>query len=173
VRPPLPDFVEAWTLWQDRLQVVMREGHLLSRFDSLRFEQVLAFPVIGSNPAGALSQQLRQEAAVLGLSFAAEVTASNFSAACRLAEAGLGLSIMPAASIPAGMGAPLVRRSLAEAWAERPLKVYASTRSPRGIGAQALLQHLRRQAPFVSTLRQDGPCVLPAPGFEPQLAIAT
>jgi DNA-binding transcriptional LysR family regulator len=173
VRAPLPESVESWTLWMDRLQVLMREDHLLARAHGVRFEQVLAFPLIGSNPAGPLFELLRQQAALLGQVFVAGVTASSFTGAGRLAEAGLGLAIMPGTATPATLEAPLVRQPLLESWAVRPLKVYASRRRAVEAGCSALLTHLRRQAQLTSTLRQDRESLVPAPRLEPQFSVAT
>jgi DNA-binding transcriptional LysR family regulator len=172
VGSPLPPTVEGWTLWPDRLQVVMREDHLLARCGAVRFEQVLAFQIIGSNPAGALFQQLRLEALALGVAFVPQVSASNFSAGCRLAASGLGLAIMPAAALPQELGAALVRRPLMESWAERPVKVYASMNEPPSTAATGLLQHLRRQSRLHSGSWLDGESVEPAPRLEAQFAVA-
>ncbi|HEX2545931.1 MAG TPA: LysR family transcriptional regulator [Ramlibacter sp.] len=165
--------LDAWTLLPDTLQVLMREEHPLARSQQgVRFEQVLAFPTIGSNPAGALSELLRQRAALLGLPYVAEVTASNFSAACRLAEAGLGIAIMPGTAVPSGLAAPLVQRPLLEAWAERPLRVYAGRRSASTAAVRALLEHLRRQSRVVAMLRDQGEPRQPAARIEAQFAVA-
>jgi DNA-binding transcriptional LysR family regulator len=171
VRAPLPDGLEAWSLWTDRLQVLMREDHFLARAKGVRFEQVLAFPVIGSNPAGALSEQLRQEADALGIAYIPRVTAANFSASCRLAASGLGIAIMPRTAVPAGLDGSLVQQPLLEPWAQRPVKVYASAKRSCP-GAAALLQHLRARSQVLSTLRQEPETLQPGARLEPKFTVA-
>lgn len=171
VRAPLPDSVECWELLPDRLQVVMREEHLLARGRAVRFEQALAFPLIGSDPKGALSLQLQQEAARLGLCLAPQVSAGSFSAACRLAETGFGLAIMPGSAIPSDLSLPLVQRPLLDGWAQRSLMIYVSSKRSASAGVSALLLHLRRQSRMVSTLRLQRENLLPAGRVEAQLTV--
>lgn len=173
VRIPKPDSVESWTLWTDRLQVVLREDHFLARTSGLRWEQVLAFPIVSSNPAGLLFQQLQQEAIALGLNFNAHVTASNFSAACQLAESGLGVAVMPATAIPERLGPHLVQRPLLEFWASRPLVVYVNRKSHSARGVSALVQHVRGRAKQILGSRKDEEIAYPFPRLEPQFTVAT
>lgn len=109
----------------------------------------------------------------MGGSFAASVTAANFSTGCRLVEAGLGLAIMPNAAIPSGLGAPLVQRPLMEDWAERPLNVYASKKRPRTAGGDALLRHLRLQSRLLTRLRQEHEAAAPSARLESQFTVAS
>lgn len=163
-----PETVEVWSLWTDRLQVVMREDHFLARCKAVRFEQVLAFPVIGSAPEGALFALLQQQAAQIGASLALSATAADFSTACQLAESGLGLAIVPGTSIPAGLSKTLTRRPLFETWSQRPVNLYCNAKQQRAAGCAALLRHLKMQAQLRSTIRQERDGVFPAPRFEPQ-----
>jgi DNA-binding transcriptional LysR family regulator len=151
----VPGTVESWTLAIDRLQVVLHEDHLLARARGVSFAQALAFPLIGSDPAGALCALLQRQAQQLGLEYGVQISACNFSAACRLAESGLGLAIMPGTAIPVDLAPPLVHRPLTDTWADRPLNLYASRKRARSAGTTALLQHLRRRFQAVRVLRDE------------------
>jgi DNA-binding transcriptional LysR family regulator len=172
IQGPLPTSVEAWTLWTDRLQVVMREDHLLTRCQRVRFKQVVAFPLVGSAPGGALFGLLQQQAARIGEHLTIVATASNFSAACQFAEAGLGLAIVPATAIPASLNRSLTRRPLCEIWSQRSVNLYGA-RQDRAAGCTALLWHFRNHARLHSTSGHEREGFVPAPGFESHLAKVT
>jgi DNA-binding transcriptional LysR family regulator len=152
-RAPVSGSLESRALWADRLAVLLPTGHPLTSKAALKLEQVAAFPMVGSNPAGALHRLLQEQASARDLSLDIRVTACNFSAACRLAAAGLGLAIMPRSAIgPSSLPSAIQLRPLLEPWAERKVMIYAGRKQPRTAGATALLHHL-----CAAALRLSGP----------------
>lgn len=150
---PVCEAMESWQLLADGLDVLLPSGHPLISKPELRFEHVAAFPVIGSNPGGALHQLLQERALAQDLKLDVRVTTTSFAAACRLAEAGMGLAIVPRSAIARGsLLEGIQQRPLAESWADRAVMIYAG-RKQRGAGAAALLRHLRGSAARLLALR--------------------
>jgi DNA-binding transcriptional LysR family regulator len=148
VRTDVPPGLEAWHVANDPLMVVMPRGHALARQRTLRYAEVLAWPLIGIHPGGAMDTELRERADAAHLPRMSPVSVSSFDTACRMVEVGLGIAIIPASAVTAYAGTgKFVRRPLAEPWAARELWLYALRKTPRLRPVQALIEALRGQAP--------------------------
>lgn len=134
----------SWFFASDPLQVVVPTGHALLQFEHIGFAQVLGHPLIGVHHGGALDQLLRERAEVARLPYTPEVSLNSFDAVCRMVEAGLGLAVIPQSAATAYAGADrFERRPLAEAWAQRELRLYALKRQPQPRSVQALIEALQ------------------------------
>jgi DNA-binding transcriptional LysR family regulator len=86
--------VHATTFSVDRLVVVAHSAHALAKRGELRFEETLAYPYVGLL-GSTLQQFLLDTAAQAGRPMTVRVMMTSFDAMCRMAEAGVGLCIVP------------------------------------------------------------------------------
>ncbi|WP_284619789.1 LysR substrate-binding domain-containing protein [Aquabacterium humicola] len=141
---PPPAGLQAWPFAADELLVVLPAGHALAARPRLRLAELLAHPLVGLQAGGALDGLLQERAAALGRPLALAVSVNSFDGACRMVEAGLGLTIVPASAAAAYAGSRrFVRRPLDEAWARLQLQVLARLLQPRPRAVQALIEALR------------------------------
>lgn len=144
VHSNVPAGLESWFFATDPLLVVMPAGHPLAGERALRFEQTLEYSLIGVRPGGTLDRVLYGQIAAAGRSADFAVQVSSFDAACRMVEAGLGITLIPRSAAAAYAGTrKFVRRPLSEPWASRELSIYALRKSPRIRSVQALIDALR------------------------------
>lgn len=129
---------------KDRLVVVMSPDHPLVEWASLRLADLVPYDVIGAKRGSALDQLVMGGMAELGEALRIRVRISGFDTLYRMAEAGLGLGLGPAASARRYCETMnLVMRPLDESWAERQLNICVSTGElPRHV--RLLVEHLRR-----------------------------
>jgi len=129
---------------KDRLVVVMSPDHPLVERASLRLADLVPYDVIGAKRGSALDQLVMGGMAELGEALRIRVRISGFDTLYRMAEAGLGLGLGPAASARRYCETMnLVMRPLDESWAERQLNICVSTGElPRHV--RLLVEHLRR-----------------------------
>lgn len=80
---------------QDRLVLVVPEGHALARSAAVDFESTLELDHIGLNEASAIHAFLRQICDGLHRQLRVRIEVGNFEAACRMVEAGVGVGILP------------------------------------------------------------------------------
>ncbi|PLC50981.1 LysR family transcriptional regulator [Pollutimonas subterranea] len=144
VKVDVPAGIESWFFASDPLLVVMPVGHALAGERSIRFAQALQHPLIGVHPGGSLDTLLQEQAKAMGgvASFAVQV--NSFDAACRMVEAGLGITLIPRSAASAYAGTrKFIRRPLGETWAARELWIYSLRKSPRLRSVQALIDALQ------------------------------
>ena len=141
----LSDAVEKFPFRTDRLVLVMPRGHAQRRARQCRLSDVVERDFVGLPRESALQRHLAGHAARLGTTMKVRVRVSGFDAVCRMVEAGIGIAIVPEAS------ANRCRRSmkinvvgLADAWALRRLAICVRRLKSLPLGAQRLVEHLRR-----------------------------
>jgi DNA-binding transcriptional LysR family regulator len=82
----------------DRLVLVVPRGHELTTAAAVTFEDTLAFDHIGLHEGSALRAFLQGLCSDLHRSLKLRIEVSNFEAACRMVEAGVGIGVMPESS---------------------------------------------------------------------------
>ncbi len=138
-----PAGIESWHFADDPLIVVMPPGHVLAKAKAVRYEAVLAHPVIGIHAGGALDTLMRERAAMARVPLVSPVSVTSFDAACRMVEARLGVAVIPQSAVAAYAGAKrFAKRPLDEEWAARELRVYALRKVPRLASVNALIAAL-------------------------------
>lgn len=137
---PPPDGLTVLPWRVDPLVVLLPEGHRLASQESLCLADLLEEPFVGLQDPSALQRLYRSEATRIGGHLRERVLVASFDGVRRLVEAGLGLSILPAAAMPAG-GA-LATRPLAEPWAMRPLALCLRQAEGLSAAARLLVEHL-------------------------------
>lgn len=139
----VPNSVESWHFAADPLMVVLPLGHALAKRRSLRFTEVLAYPLVTAMTGGAVDQLLRERAAAARMQFRTSVAVSSFDASCRMVEAGLGIAVLPNSAASAYAGSRrFLRRALNETWAKHELRLYAAKKVPRPRALAALIAAL-------------------------------
>ncbi|MCK8784798.1 LysR family transcriptional regulator [Roseomonas sp. NAR14] len=132
---------------EDRLVVLLPEGHALLARDALRLADLDGVDFVGQSPETALQKLFRRQAAALGMALHERVNVSGFDGVRRMVEAGLGVAILPAtAALPYAGLMRIATRPLAEDWARRPLVL--CTREPATLPAavKVLVAYLLRPA---------------------------
>ncbi len=132
----------------DRLMLGVPAGHPLARRKSVRYAEALAHPFIGPHADSSLATLMQDGAQACGGTLRQQVRASSFDAMGRLAEAGLGITLLPAGALAPQLAAGRLRGvALREPWAQRHLSIVV--REPEALSpvARALIDHLQLGAP--------------------------
>jgi DNA-binding transcriptional LysR family regulator len=141
----IPKGLDSWHFASDPLIVVMPAGHRLTQSDRVTFTDVIESGLVGIQSGGALFELIHERADMARVSLKLSVTVNSFDAACRMVEAGLGVTIVPTSAAAAYAGtAGFDRRELAEPWVERELRLYALHKMPRLRAVDALIEILKR-----------------------------
>ncbi len=140
---------------QDHLMVALPAAHALAARKRLRYDDVLAEPLINVATGGLMDLLLRRQAALRSRVPEYRLQVSSLDAACRLVAAGLGLAILPLEAADAqARAAGLAMRPLHESWARRRFVVCA--RATLTSPARLLLGHLEAAASAQCAGRKPG-----------------
>jgi DNA-binding transcriptional LysR family regulator len=108
----------------DRLVVVVPQGHPLSEQRSMRFEDLLEHHVILQEPYSSIQALTERLAAEAGKTLRSRIRVAGFDAVCRMAQAGLGIGIVPDYFVTDRAAAMHISDiSLDEPWANRLHKI--------------------------------------------------
>lgn len=144
---PPGDVVSALPYRTDTLMLGVPAGHPLADCQGVHFAQAIAHPFIGPQAESSLAALMQQAAQACGGTLIQQVRASSFDAMGRMAEAGLGMALLPAGVLAPQLAAGRLRGvSLLEPWAQRQLSIVV--RDPVALSpvARALIGHLQSQA---------------------------
>ncbi|WP_062227173.1 LysR family transcriptional regulator [Aureimonas frigidaquae] len=118
---------ETEALEDDRVYVIARPDHPLGAVLDIRrpipFEAVTHHELVGFHEAGALDRLLADAARRLGRRLGKRIQAETFSSLVRLVEAGFGIGFLRATSLHLLAGTDLVAAPLADAWAQRSMRL--------------------------------------------------
>ena len=110
----------------DRLVLVVPEGHALAAATAIGFADTLAFEQIGLGEGNALRAFLQRICDDLHKRLKLRLEVGNFEAACRMVQAGVGLSVMPeSAARRHARAMRIVTVPLQDSWALREMHVCA------------------------------------------------
>ena len=141
-----PRSLNAYPYRGDRLVLVVPAGHPLAGCDALAFADTLDHDHVGMHRESSIYGTLRDEARRLGRPLRLRVHVPSFDAICRMAQAGMGLGVVPE-RVHALLGPQMsvVAVPLTDPWARRTLSlvVRPGTQSP---AAALLFDHLRSAA---------------------------
>jgi DNA-binding transcriptional LysR family regulator len=131
---------------RDRLVAVMPAAHPLAEQSGVTFAQMLDFQLIGGRRGSAVDELARRAASAAGRTRQGRINVSGFEAVCRMAEAGIGIGLVPWGC------AERYRRveriavvPLLEPWAERALKLCYAGHGQLSPAARQLVRHLAAQ----------------------------
>jgi DNA-binding transcriptional LysR family regulator len=109
---------------KDRLALVVPAGHALADAASVDFVHTLEFDHVGLHEASAIHAFLRQVCDTLHRQLRLRIQLSNFEAACRMIEAGIGVGILPASAARRHAQAMAIRIvRLNDDWALREMQI--------------------------------------------------
>jgi DNA-binding transcriptional LysR family regulator len=109
----------------ERLVLVTPPGHPLARWDTLEFAEALDFEQVGLRGSSTVQATLNQVARSAGRELRQRLEVDSLSALCRMVECGIGIGVMPLGALQAMGEQRLHAATLADAWAVRPLRLYA------------------------------------------------
>lgn len=118
--PLLDNRVQTWVFARGRLAALVPLKHPLANRESVSFNELLAYDLIGLHAGASAQELMREKAAALGQTLNARLQVRGFDGIAQLVESGLGVAVLPEA--PAErftrvFGVRCLR--LDETWAER------------------------------------------------------
>ena len=137
--------LDARPLAADRLAGLAAAGHPLAPRGAARFAEMLDHPFVGLG-AGALHDHLAREAARLGRRVGYRVRLNGFDAVARLVEAGVGVAVLPLATVERHRAPGLAEIRLLDGWADRHLVVVARDLDRLAPQARLFVAELLRQS---------------------------
>lgn len=130
-------------LAEDRLVAVLPSSHRLAAAASLRLADIADEDFIGLSPGSALQDYLALQASRMGKALTLRVRLKGFDAICRMVEAGVGVAIVPAASLARRAPAQGLKAvELADGWAARRLTLCFRSLDELPLPARRLVEHL-------------------------------
>ena len=136
--------VVLWPYRQDRLVLIVPQGHGLAQRARVAFAEVLDQAFVMLHSGSAIHTFTMNAAAALGRHLDVRIQVRSFEAVCRMVGAGVGIGLVPRSAVPrAGLSEPPVVVALDEAWAQRDLQVCVRQGVELSGFASALVQHLR------------------------------
>jgi DNA-binding transcriptional LysR family regulator len=129
---------------RDRLVIVIRSDHPLSRMTNISFADTLDYDHIGLFATSSIYLRSQYTAQQLGKSIRLRVHVPGFDAVCRMVQAGMGVGLIPNRAFEVlSHGMDLSAVELNDDWADRELVLV--TRDAAGLSAtsQLMLDHLR------------------------------
>ncbi|HMZ87219.1 MAG TPA: LysR family transcriptional regulator [Giesbergeria sp.] len=136
--------VVLWPYRQDRLVLIVPQGHALAQRARVAFAEVLDQAFVMLHSGSAIHTFTMNAAAALGRHLDVRIQVRSFEAVCRMVGAGVGIGLVPRSAVPrAGLSEPPVVVALDEAWAQRDLQVCVRQGVALSGFASALVQHLR------------------------------
>ncbi len=140
--------VASFPFRQDRIGLVVPQGHPLSGRGELFLEEALDYDLLGYFPRHSLDQFLAYVGQSLSRPPNIRLQVSNFETRCNMIREGLGIGLAPeniARNYLASMGLALLR--LSDAWAERKFFVCVRNMVDLNQATSSLLAALRESAP--------------------------
>jgi DNA-binding transcriptional LysR family regulator len=130
----------------ERLVLVMPPGHPLARWDSLAFAEALDFEQVGLRGSSTVQATLNQVARGAGRELRQRLEVDSLSALCRMVECGIGIGVMPQGALQAMGEQRLHAATLTDAWAVRPLNLYAVDFGKLSAAAGCFVERLTSEA---------------------------
>jgi molybdate transport repressor ModE-like protein len=128
---------------RDQLVLVVPAGSGFGRQRQIQFEQALSHDFVGLEEDSALQQHLNLQAERLGLRMRTRIRLRSFEAVCRMAEAGVGVAVVPAIAAERHAGAGKLRvLKLTDTWADRQLLICARRFDQLSLPALRLVESL-------------------------------
>ncbi|MDZ7863803.1 LysR substrate-binding domain-containing protein [Acidovorax sp.] len=129
---------------QDRLVLIVPQGHALSGLAQLGFAEVLDYAFVMLHAGSAIHTFTMNAAAALGRHLDVRIQVRSFEAVCRMVGAGVGIGLVPRSAVKlAGLADPPVVVAMDEPWAQRDLQICVRKGVELSGFASALVEHLR------------------------------
>ena len=120
--------LESMPYRRERMVLIMPSDHALARHPELAYEEALDYAQIGLRDSSIVQEMLNRQARAGRRMLRQRIEVDSLSAMCRMIECGLGVGVMPEGAYQRlGEARALHAVPLTDAWAERSLKLYASS----------------------------------------------
>ena len=129
---------------RDRLVIVVRADHPLSRAAKVSFADTLDYDHVGLFATSSIYLRSQYTAQQIGKSIRLRVHVPGFDAVCRMVQAGMGIGLIPNRAFDVlSHGMDLSAVELDDDWADRELVLVARNSAGLSATSQLMLDHLR------------------------------
>lgn len=133
---------------QDRLVLVVPQGHALARRRAVQFEEALDYDFVCLSRGTSLAKRLQTEAEALGRTLKIRLQVRSFDAMCQMVAAELGVAVLPEGAVQPHLRSMNLRQiRLKDSWATRQLLICLRDASAVPRHVRLLIDHLS-QAPL-------------------------
>lgn len=135
--------LDVFTYRKDTLVVLTSKGHPLDTEGPVSLGEFSKYDFVGLQKGSALQAFIEKRAAEQGLELKMRLEVLSFDGVRRMVEAGLGIAILPLGAVEPYLTASNLRMApVADAWAERTLKVAVRKQDDLSRPIQSLMKHL-------------------------------
>lgn len=118
------DGLETLPYKKDQMVIVAPQNHPLAELKSVHFADALDYEFISLDSRSASYSYLQQEVALLGRAMHKRIQVSSYDAMCRMAEAGVGIGVLPETTARRLSGLSRIAIvHLLDDWATRELRI--------------------------------------------------
>jgi DNA-binding transcriptional LysR family regulator len=140
---------------RNQLVLVVPTSHRFAGSSAMAFVDTLEEQHVGLHHASAIHRFLLRKAELAGRGYSPRIQVGSFEAICLMIEAGVGIGVLPASSARRlSMALRITTVPLADAWAERELKIVARSRAQLPASARELFDYLAQQGGATATKRE-------------------
>ena len=137
------DGLQTWHYGEDTLMAMTPAGHPIAARGETSFAEITAQPFVGLTAGNAIQNLIAQHASRIGQPLNYRVRVNRIEAVGELVQAGVGVSILPAADARGvAKSRSVAIMPLPEAWAHRNLAVVVRSREALPEFARQALSHL-------------------------------
>lgn len=138
--------LEVMNYREDRLVLVVPQGHPLARRRHVRFVEAIDYEIVSLSKGTSLALRLQTEAEALGRNLRLRIQVRSFDAMCHMVAAGLGIAILPSAgAAPHVVAMNLKLIPLLGMPTERRLLLAMRDRHSLSAAARALVEMVEQQ----------------------------
>ncbi len=128
---------------EDRLVLVVPQGHPLARRRAVRFEEAIDYDFVSLPKGTSLAKRLQAETKALGRSLKMRLQVRSFDAMCQMVAAGLGVAVLPRHAIQPHLRSMNLRQiALQDAHSTRRLLIGLRDASAVPRHVRLLIDHL-------------------------------
>jgi DNA-binding transcriptional LysR family regulator len=128
---------------EDRLVLVVPQGHPLARRRTARFEEAVDYDFVSLPKGTSLAKRLQAETHAMGRSLKMRLQVRSFDAMCQMVAAGLGVAVLPREAVQPHLRSMNLRQiALQDSWAKRQLLIGLRDASAVPRHVRLLIDHL-------------------------------
>jgi len=147
------DALQSLAYREDRLVLVVPQGHRLASRQQCDFADALDQDIVGLHAGSSISLAMQRAAARAGKTLRQRIQVTGLDAMCRMIDNGLGIGVLPdrAFALMHGVGA-LRAVVLQDDWARRELRLVARDFAALPVTARMLVEHLTAPSPALQAV---------------------
>jgi DNA-binding transcriptional LysR family regulator len=130
---------------EDKLSLIVPQGHALSSRRSTFFEDVLDYDFVSLSEGTSLAERLQAETEALARNLKLRIRVRSFDAMCKMVAAGMGIAVLPSDAVQELVRSLNLRQiTLKDPWAQRRLLIGMRDSKAVSRHVRLLLDHLER-----------------------------